>query len=585
MLRTKIICTLGPASEEEKTMKRMIQSGMKIARINLSHGSYEEHEGRISKLRKVEKELKANVALMLDTKGPEIRIGNFEKGKAKLRNGQDFILTTSSIKGNNEIVYVNYDKLHEELVKGDIVLISDGLIELKVKEIKGNKIYCKVINGGEIEDRQGLNVPGKSLELPAVTKKDVEDILFAVKIGADFIAASFIRRAADVLKVKEILENKGAESIKVIAKIENREGVEKIDEIVQVADGVMIARGDLGVEIPVEEVPLVQKQIIKKCNLIGIPVVTATQMLDSMIRNPRPTRAETTDVANAIYDGTDAIMLSGETAAGSYPIEAVKTMANIAQKTEQTIYNNMYNMPIIKKSAVVNTITDAISYATCTMAYKLQAKAIITSTKSGYSAKAVAKYRPKAPIIAVTSNDKVMKTLQIVRGVWPMKVKDTKSTDEMFHEAIKGALNSKMIKSGELAIITAGVPANMTGTTNLIRVHVVGDIILNGTGIGSKPVFGEVFIAKTPGESVLMPDGAILVIKSTDKSMVPTIKKASAVITEEGGITSHAAIAGLESKIPVIVGAAKATERLATGYEVTLDPLRGVVYQGKVDIR
>lgn len=581
MLRTKIICTLGPASEEKRTMERMIQYGMKIARINLSHGSYEEHGGRISKLRKVEEKLKANVALMLDTKGPEIRIGTFEKGKAELKDGQDFILTTSPVEGNNEIVYVNYDKLHQELVKDDIVLLSDGLIELKVKEIKEDKIYCKVINGGEIRDRQGLNVPGKSLKLPAVTKKDVEDILFAIKIRADFIAASFIRRAADVLKIKEILENNGGKDIKVIAKIENREGVEKIDEIVRVADGVMIARGDLGVEIPVEEVPLVQKRIIKKCNFMGIPVITATQMLDSMIRNPRPTRAETTDVSNAIYDGTDAIMLSGETAAGSYPVEAVKTMANIAQKTEQTIYSKL----IIKKPAVVNTITDAISYATCNLAHKLRAKAIITSTKSGYTAKAVAKYRPKAPIIAVTPNDKVMKTLQIVRGVWPLKVNDTKSTDEMFNEAIKGALNSKMIKSGELAVITAGVPANMTGTTNLIRVHVVGDIILEGIGIGSRPVFGEVFVAKTPGESALMPDGAILVVNSTDKSMIPIIKKASAVITEQGGITSHAAIAGLEMNIPVIVGAARATERLATGYEVTLDPERGLVYQGKVDIR
>lgn len=581
MLRTKIICTLGPASEERETIEQMVKAGMKIARINLSHGSYEEHKSRIEKLREVESNLDANVALMLDTKGPEIRIGTFEKGIAILEKDQEFVLTTSPIKGNNDIVYVNYDKLPEELNTGDIVLISDGLIELKVKEIKKDKIYCKVVNGGKIKDRQGLNVPGKSLKLPAVTQKDIEDIQFATKIGADFIAASFVRKAADVLRVKEVLEASGGEDINVIAKIENREGVEKINEILRVADGVMIARGDLGVEIPVEEVPLVQKQIIKKCNYFGIPVITATQMLDSMIRNPRPTRAETTDVANAIYDGTDAIMLSGETAAGSYPVEAVKTMASIAVKTEQTIYSR----PIIKKPAVINTITDAISYATCTMAHELRAKAIITSTKSGYSAKAVAKYRPKAPIIAVTPKNKVMKILQIVRGVWPLKVKDTKSTDEMFNEAINGALSSKMIKSGELVVITAGVPANMTGTTNLVRVHVVGDIILKGTGIGSRPVFGEVFVAKTPGESSLMPDGAILVVHSTDKSMIPIMKKASAVITEQGGITSHAAIAGLEMNIPVIVGAEKATERLATGYEITLDPVRGMIYQGKVDIR
>lgn len=581
MLRTKIICTLGPASEEKEIIRQMIESGMRIARINLSHGSYEEHKKRISKLREVERELNANVALMLDTKGPEIRIGTFKDGKAHLEKGKEFILTTSPIEGTDDIVYVNYDRLPEELSAGDVVLISDGLIELKVKEIKEEKIYCEIVNGGEIKDRQGLNIPGKSLKLPAVTDKDIKDIQFATSISADFIAASFIRRAADVLKVKEVLEENNGEDINVIAKIENREGVEKINEILRVADGVMIARGDLGVEIPVEEVPLVQKQIIKKSNYLGVPVITATQMLDSMIRNPRPTRAEATDVANAIYDGTDAIMLSGETAAGSYPVEAVRTMANIARKTEQTIYSR----PTIKKPAIINTITDAISYATCTIARELRAKAIITSTKSGYSAKAVAKYRPKPPIIAVTPKNKVMKTLQIVRGVYPLKVKDTKSTDEMFNEAIQGALDSKMIKSGELVIITAGVPANMTGTTNLIRVHVVGDVILRGAGIGSRPVFGEVFVAKTPGESALMPDGAILVVNATDKSMIPIMKRASAVITEQGGITSHAAIAGLEMNIPVIVGAEKATEKLATGYEVTLDPVRGVIYQGKVDIR
>lgn len=470
MLRTKIICTLGPSSEDKHTITRLIHAGMNIARINLSHGNHEEHSKRIKVLRKTCKELKADVALLLDTKGPEIRLGTFYGGKVTLKKGQEFILTSTPMIGNDKEVFINYDDISKTVSSGDKILLADGLIELQVSRIQGEKVICTVINGGELSDRQGVNIPNKSLPLPALAEKDIEDIVFGIEIGADFIAASFIRKAADVMEIRKVLEENGGSDIHIIAKIENREGVENINEIINVADGIMIARGDLGVEIPVQEVPLVQKQIIEKCNLAGKPVITATQMLDSMIRNPRPTRAEATDVANAIFDGTDAIMLSGETAAGKYPVESVTMMYSIAEKADQAIIDH------VKQRAInVKSVTDAISHATCSIASELEAKAIITSTKSGYTARAVAKFRPQVPIIAVTFKEKVIKTLQIVRGVIPLEVKETSSTDEMFIEAVKGALSSGMVKKGDLVVITAGVPVNVTGTTNLIRVHIVGE--------------------------------------------------------------------------------------------------------------
>lgn len=469
MLRTKIICTLGPSSENKYIIKQLINAGMNIARINLSHGNHEEHRKRINVLREACKELKSNVALLLDTKGPEIRLGTFYDGKVILKKDQEFVLTSTPMIGNDKEVFINYDNIAKTVKPGEKILLADGLIELCVKKIKGERVVCTVINGGELSDRQGVNIPNKSLPLPALTKKDLEDILFAINVGADFVAASFVRKAADVLEIRRILNENGGSDIHMIAKIENQEGVENIDEIIDVSDGIMIARGDLGVEIDVQDVPLVQKQIIAKCNTAGKPVITATQMLDSMIRNPRPTRAEATDVANAIFDGTDAIMLSGETAAGKYPVEAVTMMASIAKKADEAVLDDVKQRQIVVKS-----ITDAISHATCSIASELGAKAIITSTKSGFTARAVAKFRPRGPIIAVTFNEKVIKTLQLIRGVIPLKVKKTSSTDEMFREAVNGALSSEMVKSGDLVVITAGVPINVTGTTNLIRVHVVG---------------------------------------------------------------------------------------------------------------
>lgn len=468
MLRTKIICTLGPSSEDKQTIKQLIKAGMNIARINLSHGTHDEHRKRINALKEVCGELKVNVALLLDTKGPEIRLGTFYGGKITLKKGQEFILTSKPLIGDEKIAFINFDNIAKTVEPGEKILLSDGLIELCVKKIEGENVICTVLNSGEIGDRQGVNIPNKSLPLPALTQRDIEDLQFAVKVGADFVAASFVRKADDVREIRRVLDKNGGSDIHIIAKIENQEGINNIDEIIDVADGIMIARGDLGVEIPVQEVPLVQKQIISKCNIAGKPVITATQMLDSMIRNPRPTRAEATDVANAIFDGTDAIMLSGETAAGKYPVEAATMMAKIAEKADIAALEAGKQRQITVKS-----ITDAISHATCSIASELGAKAIITSTKSGYTARAVAKFRPKAPIIAVTYNEKVIKTLQLIRGVMPLKVNKTSTTDEMFHEALKGAVTSGMVISGDLVVITAGVPVNVTGTTNLIRVHVV----------------------------------------------------------------------------------------------------------------
>jgi len=468
MLRTKIICTLGPSSEDKHTIRQLIKAGMNIARINLSHGTHDEHRKRINALKEVCGELKVNVALLLDTKGPEIRLGTFYGGKITLKKGQEFILTSKPLIGDEKIAFINFDNIAKTVEPGEKILLSDGLIELCVKKIEGENVICTVLNSGEIGDRQGVNIPNKSLPLPALTQRDIEDLQFAVKVGADFVAASFVRKADDVREIRRVLDKNGGSDIHIIAKIENQEGINNIDEIIDVADGIMIARGDLGVEIPVQEVPLVQKQIISKCNIAGKPVITATQMLDSMIRNPRPTRAEATDVANAIFDGTDAIMLSGETAAGKYPVEAAIMMAKIAEKADIAALEAGKQRQITVKS-----ITDAISHATCSIASELGAKAIITSTKSGYTARAVAKFRPAAPIIAVTYNEKVIKTLQLIRGVMPLKVNKTSTTDEMFHEALKGAVNSGMVKSGDLVVITAGVPVNVTGTTNLIRVHVV----------------------------------------------------------------------------------------------------------------
>jgi pyruvate kinase len=579
MRRSKIVCTIGPASDSMEVIKRLLLAGMNVARLNFSHGTHEEHAKRISIIRRVSGEVGKNVAIMLDTKGPEIRLGYFKEEPVLLVEGEEVTMTTQDIKGDKSLIPVNYPGLPADVHPGDSILIADGLIGLKVIAASETDIRCLVVNGGELSSQKGVNVPGVPVNLPAVTAKDMEDIKFGIEQRLDFIAASFVRKGADVLAIRQILEEAGA-GLDIIAKIESRESINNLDEIIKVSDGIMVARGDLGVEIPAEEVPLLQKAIIERCNRAGKPVITATQMLESMIHNPRPTRAEASDVANAIFDGTDAIMLSGETAAGKYPVEAVETMARIAERSEAAL---QYEELLGKKRLIgpQRTVTDAISYATCTTAQDLGAAAIITSTESGHTAKMVSKYRPRAPIVAVTPHARVMRKLSLVWGVQPLLVKMTAGTDEMIASALEVSLAAGMIKGGDLVIITAGLPVGVHGTTNLLRVHTVGDILARGTGIGHRAVTGKVRIALTVREALeKVQKGDILVTQATDSDYIPAMERAGSVITEVGGLTSHAAIVCLEFGIPVVVGVEAATAILPDGETVTVDGLRGLIYSG-----
>ena len=461
--KTKIVCTLGPVSENEETLRELIKNGLNVCRLNFSHGSHEEHKGRMDLVKKLREELNMPTAILLDTKGPEIRTGKFDVPEVLLEEGQTFTITMKDVMGNKEMCTVSYKGLANDVKAGDTILIDDGLVGLTVKEINGDDIVCEVQNSGIVKNHKGVNVPGVKVNLPAITEKDRSDIEFGIEQGIDFIAASFVRKVSDVLAIREILEENNATHIKIISKIENQEGVDNLDEIIEVSDGIMVARGDLGVEIPTEEIPVVQKLMIKKCNEAGKPVITATQMLDSMIRNPRPTRAEVTDVANAIYDGTDAIMLSGETAAGKYPVEAVKTMATIAKRAEETMRNRRTK---INKS---KNVTDAISYATCTTAMDLDARAILSSTASGHTARMVSKFRPDCPIIATTSDESVRRQLSLTWGVLPVMRNKSANTDQVIVNSIEAAKTAEYVNENDIVVITAGG----SETTNLIKVETV----------------------------------------------------------------------------------------------------------------
>jgi pyruvate kinase len=577
--RSKIVCTIGPASDHPDMLKKMILAGMNVARLNFSHGTHEEHGRRAAAVRRAAAEVGANVAIMLDTKGPEIRIGHFKDEPVFLTGNATVTLTTDEIEGDSQRIPVTYKGLPGDVKEGDAILIADGLIKLEVLSTTATEVMCRVVNGGKLTSQKGINLPGIKVNLPAVTQKDIQDITFGVEQGFDFIAASFIRRASDVLAIRQVLEELGS-NINIISKIESRQAVNNLDEIISVSDGIMVARGDLGVEIPVEEVPLVQKDIIKRCNLLGKPVVTATQMLDSMINNPRPTRAEASDVANAIFDGTDAIMLSGETAAGKYPLESVVMMARIAERAETSL---RYEDVLAKKSSPLpqHTVTDAISFATCSSAHYLGAAAIITTTASGHTAKMVAKYRPATPIIAVTPNEDVMRKLALTWGVKPLLTTHKNSTDEMMEVAVEAALRAGLVKGGDLIIFTAGVPAGVQGTTNLLRVHTIAEVLARGVGIGREAVTGTTRVVASASEALQkVQQGDILVAKSTTSEYIPAIQKAAAVITEAGGLTSHAAIVCMEFGIPVVVNVGSATQVIPDGVLVTVDGQRGLIYKG-----
>ena len=471
MRKTKIVCTLGPATDNEDVLRQMMLAGMNVARCNFSHATYDEHKKRMDMIKKLRKEVGQPVAILLDTKGPEVRVKNFKDGRVTLEDGQLFTLTDDEVEGTKDKVSVTYNRLYEDLEVGMRVLIDDGLIEMQVEQVDRTNIVCRVINGGTVSNHKGVNVPDVDLSMPYISDKDREDILFGISQDVDFIAASFVQKKEDILQLRRLLEKNGGSDIKIIAKIENAQGVTNIDDIIEVSDGIMVARGDMGVEIPYEEVPVIQKKIIKKVYRTGKQVITATQMLESMIKNPRPTRAETTDVANAVYDGTSAIMLSGETAAGSYPVEAVKTMVRIAKRTEQDVD---YRKRLYQSARETDTdITNAICHASCTTALDLNAKAIVTVTKSGTSARMLAKYRPESDIISCATTEKVCRQLSLTWGVTPIVIKEEKEVFNLFDKAIQAAVKMKLLQTGDLTVITSGVPIGVSGTTNMMKVQIV----------------------------------------------------------------------------------------------------------------
>jgi pyruvate kinase len=580
--KTKIICTMGPSTDRPGVLEALIANGMDVARFNFSHGNHEEQARRIASVRSAAAQANIPIALMLDTKGPEMRLGEVT-GKVHLEKGQKFVLTARDVVGSEQIVSVNHKQLPREVAPGNIILLADGLISLRVEAIDGDDITTTVINSGEISSRKRAAVPGVSLHLPPLSEQDVADILFGVKQNMDCIAASFIQRAADVLAIRKLLEDAGTH-MDIIAKIENAQGVNNIDEILKVVDGIMVARGDLGVEIPSEEVPLVQKMLIAKCNLAGKPVITATQMLESMLANPRPTRAEASDIANAIFDGTDSIMLSGETAAGQYPVEAVQVMAKIAVRTEASL--DYSNILLGKGLSVQRTTTGAVSHATVQVAHELGAAAILTATETGYTARMVSRYRPQAMIVAATQWEKVARRCQLYWGVHPVMVGPSPDSDALVNNSVQGAQSSGLVNEGDLVVVTAGVPVGTSGTTNMIRVHVVGNILLRGTGIGQRVVTGKVRVAHSIKDvKTKFQPGEILVVESVDEETAPYAHKAAAIVTEEGGLTSHAAIIGISYGLPVIVGVDGATDRLVDGAQVTVDASRGVVYRGQINAK
>ncbi len=576
MRKTKIVCTLGPASNNKVTFSNLVKAGLNVARFNFSHGSHESHKETMDMVKQVREELNEPIAILLDTKGPEIRLKEIEEGTF-LNSGDSFILTSKDLIGNKNIASITYDKLYQDVKIGDNILIDDGLVRLRVEKIEDGDIYTTVVHGGEIKTKKGVNAPDIRVNLPAITQKDIDDILFGIEQKVDFIAASFIRKAEDVLAIRQILEEHNAD-IQIISKIENREGYDNLDEILSVSDGIMVARGDLGVEIPISEVPIAQKEMIRKCNRVGKPVITATQMLDSMIRNPSPTRAEATDVANAIFDGSDAIMLSGETAAGKYPVEAVVTMDTIARRTERALdYRKLFN--IEHDYDKFDKVTVAVSRAVVETANDLGAKAILTATSSGFTAARVAMHRPEAIIVAATYTDEVRRKMSIIRGVYTAKLGKAVSTDEIVARLEEAAREAKYVDDGDLVVVSAGIPVGVAGATNLMRILMLGSVMKKGTGIGRGEATGRLHVLKVRGELPKdMKKGDILYAQAFNESHAELIQQAGALICAEGGYTSFGAVAGVELNIPTVVGVENVGDALKDGMQVTVNADMGLVH-------
>ena len=578
MRKTKIICTLGPSTDKEGVLRELIANGMNVARFNFSHGSHEEHLGRLEKLKALREELGKPVAALLDTKGPEIRLKDFKNGVENLVAGQTFTLTTRDVEGTNEICSITYKDLPMDVEPNGTIMLDDGLIKLQVQTVNDTDIVCTVLNNGKIKNKKGVNVPGVHLSMPYMSQRDKDDIIFGIQQGFDFIAASFVRTAQDVYEIRNLL-NQYDSNIRIIAKIENREGVNNIDSILAAADAVMVARGDLGVEIDFTELPGIQKTIIDRSFSFGKPIVTATQMLDSMIVNPRPTRAEISDVANAIYDGTSAIMLSGETAAGAYPVEALKTMSAIAERTEQEGFHLRGRTMDFNPGKI--SVSDATAHAACLTARDVNAAAIVTVSESGTTARLLSKYRPQQPIIACVMREQVQRQLSLSWGITPLMMALAHSTDELIEMSTSLAKENGYLHNGELAVVTAGVPVGVSGTTNMIKIHMVGNCLTTGVGVGPENndvATGKACVCRTMDEvRAKFKPGMVLVVPSTSNEMLSFVRDAAALVVEEPGLNSHAAIAGKALLKPTVVGATGATSHIRDGLMVAVDCAHGSV--------
>jgi pyruvate kinase len=580
MRKTKIICTLGPSTDKDGVLRELVANGMNVARFNFSHGSHEEHKGRLDNLKAIRAELGKPVAALLDTKGPEIRLKEFKNGVEMLEAGQTFTLTTREVEGTKEICSITYKDLPQDVHEGGTIMLDDGLIKLRITNVTDTDITCEVLNSGKIKNKKGVNVPGVHLSMPYLSQRDRDDIIFGVQQGFDFIAASFVRTAQDVYDIRNLL-NEYDSNIRIIAKIENREGVNNIDSILAAADAVMVARGDLGVEIDFTELPGIQKSVIDRSFSFGKPIVTATQMLDSMMVNPRPTRAEISDVANAIYDGTSAIMLSGETAAGAYPVEALKTMSAIAERTENEVHYR--DNRLVDASNGQISVSDATAHAACLTAKDVNASAIVTVSESGNTARLLSKYRPAQPIIACVMNEQVQRQLAISWGITPLMMALAHSTDELIEMSTNLAKENGYLHDGELAVVTAGVPVGVSGTTNMIKIHMIGNCLATGVGIGPEGAA----LANATGKACVCHNldelrakfkpGMVLVVSSTSNEMLSYVRDAAAIVVEEPGLNSHAAIAGKALLKPTIVGAAGATSHIRDGLMVAVDCAHGSV--------
>ena len=578
MRKTKIICTLGPSTDQEGVLRELVANGMNVARFNFSHGSHEEHLGRFEKLKAIREELGKPVAALLDTKGPEIRLKDFKNGTEMLEAGQTFTLTTREVEGTKEICSITYKDLPQDVQPGGTIMLDDGLIKLQIVTVNDTDIVCKVLNNGKIKNKKGVNVPGVHLSMPYMSQRDRDDIIFGAQQGFDFIAASFVRTAQDVYDIRNLL-NEYDSDIRIIAKIENREGVNNIDSILAAADAVMVARGDLGVEIDFTELPGIQKTIIERSFSFGKPIVTATQMLDSMMVNPRPTRAEISDVANAIYDGTSAIMLSGETAAGAYPVEALKTMSAIAERTEQEGFHLRGRTMDSNPGKI--SVSDATAHAACLTARDVNAAAIVTVSESGTTARLLSKYRPQQPIIACVMREQVQRQLSLSWGITPLMMSLAHSTDELIEMSTALAKENGYLHNGELAVVTAGVPVGVSGTTNMIKIHMVGNCLATGVGVGPENndvASGKACVCRTMDEvRAKFKPGMVLVVPSTSNEMLSFVRDAAALVVEEPGLNSHAAIAGKALLKPTVVGAAGATSHIRDGLMVAVDCAHGSV--------